>query len=64
MSSGYNLKGMGKKQTCIRLEEKVLREFKKWLIDKGYRSINQYLNECIKELLKKEGRLPKVEKEK
>jgi len=55
---------MGKKQTCIRLEEEVLREFKKWLIDKGYRSINQYLNECIKELLKKEGRLPKVEKEK
>jgi len=54
---------MAKKQTCIRLEEKVLREFKKWLIDKGYRSINQFLNECIKELLEKEGRLPKREKE-
>ena len=53
---------MGKKQTCIRIEEEVLREFKKWLIDKGYRSINQYLNECIKELLEKEGRLPKVER--
>ena len=54
---------MGKKQTCIRLEEEVLREFKKWLIDKGYRSINQYLNKCIKELLEKEGRLPKKEEE-
>jgi hypothetical protein len=53
---------MKKKQTCIRLEEEVLREFKKWLIDKGYRSINQYLNECIRELLEKEGRLPKKDK--
>jgi len=55
---------MAKKQTCIRLEEEVLREFKKWLIDKGYRSINQFLNECIRNLLEKEGRLPKKEKEK
>ncbi len=54
---------MAKKQTCIRLEEEVLREFKKWLIDKGYRSINQFLNECIRNLLEKEGRLPKKEKE-
>ena len=54
---------MAKKQTCIRLEEEVLREFKKWLIDKGYRSINQFLNECIRNLLEKEGRLPKKERE-
>jgi metal-responsive CopG/Arc/MetJ family transcriptional regulator len=55
---------MAKKQTCIRLEEEVLREFKKWLIDKGYRSINQFLNECIRNLLEKEERLPKKDKEK
>jgi len=54
---------MAKTQTCIRLEEEVLKEFKKWLIDKGYRSINQFLNECIRNLLEKEGRLPKKEKE-
>ncbi len=47
-----------KKQVCFRIEEEVLKEFKKWLIDKGYRSINQYLNEHIYEVLEKEGRLP------
>jgi len=40
------------------MEEEVLKEFKKWLIDKGYKSIRQYLNEHIIEVLKKEGRLP------
>ncbi len=47
-----------KKQVCFRMEEEVLKEFKKWLIDKGYKSINQYLNEHIYEVLRKEGRLP------
>jgi len=49
---------MGKKQVCFRVEEEILKEFKKWLIDKGYKSINQYLNDHIREVLRKEGRLP------
>ena len=48
---------MGKKrQVCFRLEDEILREFKKWLIDRGYRSINQYLNEHIREILSEEDK--------
>ena len=43
-----------KKQVSFRVEEDVLKEFKKWLIDNGYRSINQYLNEHIRNIVKKD----------
>jgi len=42
-------------QTTIRVEEEVFREYKKWLIDKGYKSINQHLNEVIRKALEAEG---------
>jgi len=44
----------GKKlvQISLRIEEDKLKEYKKWLIDKGYRSINEHLNKVIDEVLK------------
>ncbi len=44
---------MGKKvQVAVRIEEEKLKEYKKWLIDNGYRSINQHLNEVIEKVIK------------
>lgn len=40
-------------QVAVRLDEETLKEYKKWLIDNGYRSINQHLNEIIRELITK-----------
>jgi len=45
-------------QTTIRVRREILKEYKKWLIDNGYRSINQHINEVIKEVLKRDHRLP------
>jgi len=45
-------------QTTIRIEKNLLKEYKKWLIDKGYKSINQHLNEMIRKALKEDNRLP------
>jgi hypothetical protein len=45
-------------QTTIRVEREVLKEYKKWLIDNGYKSINQHINEIIKKILKMDNRLP------
>jgi len=44
----------GKKlvQISLRIEESKLKEYKKWLIDNGYRSINEHLNKVIEEILK------------
>ena len=38
-------------KTSLRLEEEKLKAYKKWLIDNGYRSINQHLNEVIDECI-------------
>ena len=38
-------------QISLRIEENKLREYKKWLIDNGYRSINEHLNKVIDSLL-------------
>lgn len=35
-------------QIAIRIDRETLKEYRKWLIDNGYRSINQHLNECIR----------------
>lgn len=44
---------MGKKvQVAVRIDEEKLKKYKKWLIDNGYRSINQHLNEVIDRVLK------------
>jgi len=40
-------------QISLRIEEEKLRKYKKWLIDNGYKSINQHLNEIISALLEK-----------
>jgi len=50
-------------QTTIRIEENLLKEYKKWLIDKGYKSINQHLNEVIRKVLEKDNRIPLSSKE-
>lgn len=47
----------------IRIDEELLREYKKWLIDKGYKSINQHLNEVIKKVLKEDNHIPLSSKE-
>ena len=39
-------------QISLRIEEDKLKEYKKWLIDNGYRSINEHLNKVIEEVLK------------
>ena len=49
---------MGKKgkkivQISLRIEEDKLKEYKKWLIDNGFRSINEHLNKVIDNLLAK-----------
>jgi len=48
---------MGKKerkivQISLRIEENKLKEYKKWLIDSPYRSINEHLNAIIDEVIK------------
>jgi len=43
-------------QVAIRIEEEKLKEYKKWLIDHGYRSINKHLNEVIEEILEDKGK--------
>lgn len=44
---------MGKKvQVAIRIGKEKLKEYKKWLIDNRYRSINQHLNEVIDKISK------------
>ena len=48
---------MGKKgkkivQISLRIEEDKLKEYKKWLIDSPYRSINEHLNAVIDEVIK------------
>jgi len=50
-------------QTTIRVEEGVFKEYKKWLIDKGYKSINQHLNEVIRKVLEEDNRIPFSSKE-
>ena len=40
-------------QTSFRMEENLYKEYKKWLIDNGYRSINQHINEVVGEIIKK-----------
>jgi len=40
-------------QTSFRMEENLYKEYKKWLIDNGYRSINQHINEVVEEIIKK-----------
>jgi hypothetical protein len=44
----------GKKlvQISLRIEEDKLKEYKKWLIDEGYKSINEHLNKVIDKILK------------
>ena len=48
------MKKKGKKivQISLRIEEDKLREYKKWLIDNGFRSINEHLNKVIDGLLR------------
>jgi len=41
-----------KVQIALRIEENKLKEYKKWLIDNGYKSINQHLNELIDKIIK------------
>jgi len=50
-------------QTTIRVEENLYREYKKWLIDKGYKSINQHLNKVIRKVLEEDNRIPLSSKE-
>ncbi|SMP09073.1 hypothetical protein SAMN06265339_0690 [Desulfurobacterium pacificum] len=45
-------------QTTIRVRREILKEYKKWLIDNGYRSINQHINEVIRKILERDNRLP------
>jgi len=40
----------------IRIDREILKKYKKWLIDNGYRSINQHINEVIKNLVEKDER--------
>ena len=49
------MKKKGKKivQISLRIEEDKLKEYKKWLIDNGFRSINEHLNKVIDSLLGK-----------
>jgi metal-responsive CopG/Arc/MetJ family transcriptional regulator len=50
---------MGKKvHLTVRIDEELLKEYKKWLIDRGYKSINQHLNEVIRKILKEDNRIP------
>lgn len=63
MSRGLAVSKKKYVQTTIRIEEEILREYKKWLIDKKYKSINQHLNEVIKEVLRKDNRIPLSSKE-
>ncbi len=42
---------MSKKQVCFRLDEDTLKKFKLWLIENEYKSINEYLNKHIKEVI-------------
>lgn len=63
MSRGLVMSKKKYVQTTIRIEEEILREYKKWLIDKKYKSINQHLNEVIKEVLRKDNRIPLSSKE-
>ena len=39
-------------QISLRIERKKLNAYKKWLIDNGYRSINEHLNKVIDDILK------------
>jgi predicted metal-dependent peptidase len=50
-------------QTTIRVPEKRLKEYRKWLIDKGY-SINRHINELIELILNIEGKEEKEVKDK
>ena len=45
-------------QTTIRVEKEIYKEYRKWLIDNGYKSVNQHLNELIKRILEKNNRIP------
>jgi len=56
----------GKKivQISLRIEEDKLREYKKWLIDNGYRSINEHLNRLIDNLLRRDYNRKRQEKRK
>lgn len=40
-------------KTTIRVEKEIFKEYKKWLIDNGYNSINQHLNEVIKSIVER-----------
>ncbi len=42
-------------QLSIRIDKKTLDQYKIWLIKNGYRSINQHINEIIKEIIEKEN---------
>lgn len=50
-------------QTTIRAEKEIYREYKNWLIDNGYKSINQHLNEVIQKVLEEDNRIPLSSKE-
>lgn len=38
-------------QIAIRIDRETLREYKRWLLENGYRSINQHLNECVRKAI-------------
>ncbi|TCK03841.1 hypothetical protein [Phorcysia thermohydrogeniphila] len=40
-------------QISLRIEREKLNAYKKWLIDNGYRSINEHLNKMIDNILKR-----------
>jgi len=42
--------GMKKKKITIRVGEEELKNYKKWLIDKGFKSINEHINQIIKKI--------------
>jgi len=41
---------MKKKKITIRVGEEELKNYKKWLIDKGFKSINEHINQIIKKI--------------
>jgi predicted DNA-binding protein len=43
-------------QVAVRLPESIWKRYKKWLVDHGYKSINQHLNEVIEKILEEEER--------
>jgi len=41
-------------RTSIRVEKRLWKEFRKWLIDNDYKSFNQFVVECMERALKGE----------